>query len=95
MGLNQELHVHVCGTLENDLTEDDKVRLDVADFEKTLKGLKTGNSVGPDRLGGKGLKSCFRELSPVFCDLFQWSLDTFTIPQLWKSSVVIPVPKKI
>ena len=43
---------------------------------------------------GKVLKSCFIELSPVCCDLFQWSLDTFTIPQLSKSSVVILVPKK-
>ena len=71
-----------------------KTILDITAVERSLKGLKASKSAGLDRLGGKVLKSCFRELSPVFRDLFQWSLDTFTIPQLWKTADVIPVAKK-
>ena len=56
MGLNQEL----CGTLENRLTDDDKIRLDILPMLKK-QGLKTGKSVGPDRLGGQGPKILFLE----------------------------------
>ena len=80
-------------TLVNHVTADEKIILDITAVEKSLKGLKTGKSAGPDGLYGKVLKSCFRELSPVFRDLFQWSLDTFTIPQLWKTADLIPVAK--
>ena len=54
MGLNQELR----GTLENRLTDDDNIRLDILPMLKN-QGLKTGKSVGPDKLGGKVLKSWF------------------------------------
>ena len=29
----------------------------------------------------------------MFTDLFQWSLDTFTIPQLWMTALLIAVAK--
>ena len=34
------------------------------------------------------------QLSGVFQCLFQTSIDTCTIPDIWKLSTVIPIPKK-
>ncbi|KAF7641439.1 hypothetical protein LDENG_00281350, partial [Lucifuga dentata] len=34
------------------------------------------------------------ELTPAWCPIFQQSLDTQTVPDLWKNSVIIPVAKK-
>ncbi len=62
-------------TLKNYITDDEKIVVDIAAVERSLKGLKTNKSAGPDRIGGKVLKSCFKELSPVLRDL----LGMFTI----------------
>ena len=40
------------------------------------------------------LKTCAIELAPAWQKLFQLSLDTHTVPVLWKKSVLVPVPKK-
>ena len=61
--------------------------------KKSLKSIRTNKSAGPDGIRGKILKACHKELAGVFQRLFQWSLDSYTIPSLWKSSTVIPIPK--
>ncbi len=39
-------------------------------------------------------KNCAEELAIVWCLLFQWLLDTHTVPALWKKSYITPIPKK-
>ena len=34
------------------------------------------------------------QLGPVFARLFQLFLDSMSVPRAWKSSIIIPVPKK-
>ena len=65
-----DLTTMILKTLVNHVSTDEKIVLDITAVEKSLEGLKPGKSVGPDKLNGKVLKSCFRELSPVFRDLF-------------------------
>ena len=48
---------------------------------------------GPDQISGRVLQKCSEQLSPIFCQLFQKSLDTHYIPKAWKSSLIVPVPK--
>ena len=48
---------------------------------------------GPDGICGRTLRSCSEQLSGVFHRLFQTSIDTCTIPDIWKLSTVIPIPK--
>ena len=60
----------------------------------TFNNINIRKSCGPDGIQGKILKSCSDQLAPVFCKLYQKSLDTTTIPKLWKMSEIIPVPKK-
>lgn len=40
------------------------------------------------------LKTFAEELTPAWHQLFQLSVDTHTVPELWKRSIIIPVPKK-
>ena len=40
------------------------------------------------------LKTCAMELSPILHSLFCQSYRTATIPTLWKTATIIPVPKK-
>lgn len=48
---------------------------------------------GPDNLYAFFLKTFADELSPVWHRLFQLSIDTHTVPELLKKSIIIPVPK--
>ena len=49
---------------------------------------------GPDGICGRILRSCSDQLSGVFQRLLQTSIDTCTIPDIWKLSTVILIPKK-
>ncbi len=57
-------------------------------------GVHTNKSSGPDGLSAFLLKSCAEELTPAWSPIFKQSLDTHTVPALWKRSIIIPVPKK-
>ena len=37
---------------------------------------------------------CAQQLGPVFARLLQLFLDSMSVPRAWKSSIIIPVPKK-
>ena len=52
------------------------------------------SACGPDEIPGAVLKYCHDSLAPVFTTLFQRSLESGHIPSIWKSSNVVPVPKK-
>ena len=49
---------------------------------------------GHDGISGRVLKEWHSELTPVVCELYQQSIDTHEIPEIWKSSNIVPLPKK-
>ncbi|KAI8518803.1 hypothetical protein Bbelb_020600 [Branchiostoma belcheri] len=58
--------------------------------------LKTTNPVkssGPDNVPNWVLKDCAEDLAPVVCHLFNTSYAEGTVPTVWKSANVVPVPK--
>ena len=59
-----------------------------------LRRVKPSKAAGPDGLPAKLLNKCADSLAPAFLPLFQQSVDTGVIPILWKSSTIVPVPKK-
>lgn len=59
-----------------------------------LSCCKSGKAPGPDGILARVLKTCNQKLSPVLHSLFQESLWTATIPTLWKTSTIIPIPKR-
>ena len=58
------------------------------------QSIKVNKASGPDGICGRTLKFCADELCGVFQHLFPMSLDTGTVPILWKTSTVVPLPKK-
>ncbi len=55
--------------------------------------VKSSKAGGPDKVSGKSLKVCSKQLAPVFHNLFKWSLNCSTVPEIWKTVVIFPVPK--
>ena len=68
--------------------------LSVENVRKTLKTVKAHKASGPDHIPCKVLKECSGELAPIFCELYNMSLETGTVPSLWKTATIVPVPKK-
>ncbi len=64
------------------------------DVVRSLRRTRERSSPGPDNISGRVLRHCAQQLGDVFRILFQSSMDSSTVPQLWKHSTVIPIPKK-
>ncbi|XP_055367950.1 uncharacterized protein LOC129604646 [Betta splendens] len=58
-----------------------------------LRKIKARKAAGPDGISSRLLKSCAGELCGVMEHVFNLSLKLRVVPQLWKTSCVVPVPK--
>ena len=69
--------------------------IDISEHEVRLlfKELNSRKSPGPDNISPLLLKCCHNELSGVYQHLFQLSINS-GIPRIWKTAVIVPVPKK-
>lgn len=63
------------------------------DVEKAFFCTKVNKTQGPDNTCGRLLKTCAKELSPVFYSIFTRSLEVQQVPRMWKNALVVPVPK--
>ena len=64
------------------------------EVRRQLRKVKPTKAAGPDGLPAKLLHKCADSLAPAFLPLFQQSVKSGVIPTLWKSSTIVPVPKK-
>ncbi len=62
---------------------------------KELVRLHPGKSPGPDNISPRVLKACASQLCGVLQNLFTMSLQHQRVPELWKTSCLVPVPKKV
>ena len=62
---------------------------------KELRRMKARKTAGPDGISSRLLKSCANELSGVMEHVFNLSLELKVVPQIWKTSCVVPVPKTL
>ncbi len=76
------------------LMSDDSAVIDQERVLGLFKHIGVNKCPGPDGICGRTLRFCAEQLSGVFQRLFQTSIDTCTIPDIWKLSTVIPIPKK-
>ena len=51
-------------------------------------------AAGPDEVTPRLLRACSSQLSSIFADIFNRSLSTCRVPNIFKKSIIIPVPKK-
>ena len=64
------------------------------EVRKEFEKLNASKSAGPDNLSGRILKSCTNQLCTFFAAIFNFSFQNHQLPSLWKTSCIIPVPKK-
>lgn len=48
---------------------------------------------GPNGLSASLIQDCSRELTEAFCPIFQRFVDSCSVPDLWKKSIAVPIPK--
>lgn len=75
------------------MSSDVTVHIDSGTVFNLFRKTKERKSPGPDGIGGRILTYCALQLADIFCFLFNMSLQTHRVPQLWKKSVIVPVPK--
>ncbi|TWW54783.1 hypothetical protein D4764_0220080 [Takifugu flavidus] len=61
---------------------------------RELERLNQRKAAGPDGISPRVLKNCPRQLCGILQHLFNQSLHLQRIPVLWKTSCLVPVPKK-
>lgn len=64
------------------------------DVVRTLRRTRERSLPGPDNISRRVLRHCAGQLGNMFRTLFQHSTGSHTVPQLWKHSTVIPIPKR-
>lgn len=79
--------------LRHQFTDHDHHSIREENIVRAFTHTKTNKSQGPDAICGRLLKSCSKELAPIFHHIFNKSLQTQHVPKCWKDAVVIPVPK--
>ena len=70
-------------------------QVSVIDTRKVFKSVKIGKAAGPDGITPRVLRTCYSQLASVFTDIFNLSLSLCVVPNCFKKSIIIPVPKKI
>ena len=81
--------------LEGDsLPEIPPIHVHTAGVAQLLLNLKTHKAAGPDNFPSYFLKEVAHEIAPAPSFIFQASLSQDTVPDIWKTALVVPVFKK-
>ena len=62
-------------------------------IRKEFKRLRPSKAAGPDGISPKVLRMCSSQLCEIFCTIFNLSFQCGVVPDIWKSSCIVPVPK--
>ena len=60
---------------------------------KEFNRLRPSKAAGPDGISPKVLKMCSSQLCELFCTIFNLSFQSGVVPDIWKSSCIVPVPR--
>ena len=61
---------------------------------REFKKLNIRKAAGPDSVLPATLKNCASQLAPVYTDIFNNSIKSCNVPTTFKTSTIVPVPKK-
>ncbi|XP_071959468.1 uncharacterized protein [Antedon mediterranea] len=81
-------------TVGNDDPHVDEIIISEDRVRTLLRNINLNKSSGPDGIEGRTLKSCADQLSGVLRYLFQTSINQCVVPNLWKESIIKPIPKQ-
>ena len=62
--------------------------------EKLLRNLNVSKASGPDNIPNTILKTCSTQLAPAVTHIFNLSVNTGTLPEVWKNADITPIFKK-
>ncbi|KAK1798055.1 hypothetical protein P4O66_000555 [Electrophorus voltai] len=68
--------------------------LTAADVRCTLHGVNPWKAAGPYNIPGRVLRECADQLADVLTDIFNISLSCTVVPTCFKTTTIVPVPKK-
>ena len=68
--------------------------ISVHDVRRAFKGLNIRKASGPDNIPGRVLKVCADQLADMYTDIFNLSLSQGVVPDSFKMSIIVPVPKQ-
>ncbi|KAK1789495.1 hypothetical protein P4O66_015415 [Electrophorus voltai] len=68
--------------------------LTAADVNCTLRGVNPWKAAGPDNILGRVLTECADQLADVLTDIFKISLSCAAVPTCFKTTTIVPMPKK-
>jgi len=69
------------------------IDFNVLDITDLLKNLPNKCNTSPDGINNKILRACYMSMAPFITEIFRISLDSGTIPKIWKVSNITPIPK--
>ena len=70
------------------------ISIAVEGIDKLLVGLNPNKAAGPDKFKPIVLQTLHKELAPILQLIFQRSLDTGNLPDIWKVANVSPIFNK-
>ncbi|KAK1795573.1 hypothetical protein P4O66_001069 [Electrophorus voltai] len=76
------------------LQNDQVLCLTAADVRRTLRGVNPRKAAGPDNIPGRVPRECADQLADVLTDIFNISLSCAVVPTCFKTTTIVPVPKK-
>ncbi|KAK1786349.1 hypothetical protein P4O66_018038, partial [Electrophorus voltai] len=76
------------------LQNDQVLCLTAADVRRTLRGVNPRKAAGPDNIPGHVLRECADQLADVLTDIFNISLSCAVVPTCFKTTTIVPVPRK-
>ena len=79
---------------ENEIDENDLyVPIEESEVRNIFKIQKSGKGQGG--IPPKVLKTCYKSIVGIYADIFNESLKSGIVPELWKDSPITPIDKKI
>lgn len=79
---------------QDQVTSDIDIEIEEKDVYRLFSRQNVRKASGPDGISPATLKYCASQLAPVFTDIFNQSIVLCRVPSCFKSSTIIPVPKK-
>lgn len=89
---NQECLKELSSIITSD-QGDNNLLIDSNYVQSLFKQKRPKKSAGPNGISSYLLRACAEELSPVWCYIFQRSIDSKAVLAIWKKSLFIPYAK--
>ena len=80
--------------MQDNVSTSDTLNFTPIEVENVLKSLKTGKAIGQDHINNRILKELSRPLSSPLCELFNFSVSSGKVPDIWKQANITPIFKK-